>query len=136
MNKRKHLLNGRLPALLKQQDVERAVSFAGTLAALLNSRNAFYAFASLCPDLVTLPYRSGRGPLFALLQALATAEMTSTHSVDDLLQTVHPSEVRGGLCLVTAGPLPDTRGLARLGSEAVCIDVSRPEFDELFTTQA
>ncbi len=115
---------------------ERAISFVATLAALLNSRNAFFAFASFCPDMVALPYRSGRGPMFALLETLATARTTPRRSVEDLLQTVHRSEVRGGLCLVTPGPMPDSGTLKRLGPGAVCVDVSRPEFDELFTTKA
>ena len=53
---------------------EMAVSFAGTLASMLNRRNVFYAFAAHCPDLVSLPYDQGRGHFIALMEALATAE--------------------------------------------------------------
>ncbi len=113
---------------------EQAVSFVATLAAMLTRQSNFYAFASLCPDLVTLPYGCSRGHLFALLEALARAEMTPDHSVDDLLASLSPGEQHEGACLVTPGPHPAERVPLGADSSAIVVDASTQEFHEYFST--
>ena len=110
---------------------ERAVSFTGTLASMLESKEILYAFVSFCPEMVSLPYRCGRRHLFDLLEALALAEPTETHSLSDLMATLTPREDGGGACLITPG-LPRA---PRPRPSVVTIDVSNPDFDELFTAK-
>ena len=117
---------------------EKAVSFAASMAALLTERNVFYAFASYCPDLNSFPYDSGQGHLYSLLEALALAGTTSEHTVADLAAAVDLHRVgAGGVCLITPGPLSAGQRESVLGPLAGCsvsIDVSEPEFDEIFVT--
>ncbi len=61
----------------REERLEKAISFTATLAGMLTRQNVFFAFASFCPDLVTLPYDSGQGHFHALLEALALAEPTA-----------------------------------------------------------
>ncbi|MHC5033780.1 MAG: DUF58 domain-containing protein [Planctomycetota bacterium] len=116
---------------------EKAVRFAATMAALLNERNVFYAFASYCPNLVALPYDVGPGHLFSVLEALALAEPSSGRTVADLVDALSFQQVSGGgVCLITPGPLSGLERAASLGPlypDSVTIDVSEPEFDEIFS---
>jgi len=116
---------------------ESAVSFAATLSALLTRTNVFHAFAAYCPDLLTLPYDVGAGHLHTLLEALALAQPTPEHGLADLARALSSNEVStGGICLVTPGPLSPQDGaaaLAPLARGSLIIDVSRPEFDEIFS---
>ncbi|MGD2174839.1 MAG: DUF58 domain-containing protein [Candidatus Brocadiaceae bacterium] len=131
------LLDASLPASVADPDdrllrLEKAVSFAATLGALLSARNVFFAFASYCPDLVTLPYQGGRGHLFSLLEALALAETTDEHTLTDLLAAVDPRETHGAVCLVSPG-LSEAGATPGLDASAICVDVCEPEFDEIFS---
>jgi uncharacterized protein (DUF58 family) len=121
----------------RRERYERAVSFAATLAWLLNQRSIYYAFASYCPHLVTLPYDTGFGHLHSVLEALALADTTPEHDVGDLARALSFHEVStGGICLASAGPLSRPGASALLGSlgrGAVVIDVCEPEFDEIYT---
>ena len=115
---------------------EKAVSFAATLAALLTRMNTFYAFASYCPALVALPYDVGRGHLFSVLETLALAAATPDHALSDLGSALGGDEmVTGGACLVTPGPAPAqaSAALGPLAHRMVTVDVSRPEFDEIYS---
>ena len=117
--------------------LERAISFAATLGALLARRSMFFAFASYCPELVTLPYDTGQSHLYTLLETLALAEPTSEHRLQDLGQTLSYQEVSaGGICLVTPGPLSAQEGASALGvlvQGTVTVSVADPEFHEYFT---
>ncbi|MCK4373668.1 MAG: DUF58 domain-containing protein [Candidatus Brocadiae bacterium] len=121
----------------RRERFEKAVSFAATMASLLAERNIFYAFASCCPDLVALPYDQGRGHFFSVLETLALAQTTPERSLADLVNALSFHEVStGGICLVTPGPLPREESAAALGPLTHCsvsIDVSEPEFDEIFS---
>ena len=121
----------------RRERLETAISFAATLAALLTRRNVFYAFAAYCPELVTMPYDVGSGHLNTVLEALALAEPTAEHGLSDLALALSAHEVStGGICLVTPGPLSPQLGAAALGPLArssFTVDVSRPEFDEIFS---
>jgi uncharacterized protein (DUF58 family) len=115
---------------------ERAVSFVATLALMLNQRNVYYAFASFCPDLVALPYDTGLGHFYNVLETLALADQTPEHDVRDLARALSYHEVStGGICLVSPGPLsPDEIAvLSSVGSGCVAVDVCRPEFDEIYS---
>jgi hypothetical protein len=87
--------------------------------------------------MVSLPYDSGPGHFYALLETLALAEPSAEHSLTDLLDTLSYHEVsRGGICLVTPGPISGPQNAAALGALAHCtvtISVSEPEFDEYFS---
>jgi uncharacterized protein (DUF58 family) len=117
--------------------LEKAISFAATIAALLTERDVFFAFASYCPDLVALPYDLGPGHFFSVLEALAVAEATAERTVADLVDSLSFHQVsNSSICLVTPGPLARTEGAAPLGALAhssMTIDVSEPEFDEVFS---
>jgi len=117
----------------RRERFEEAVSFVATLTALLTRQNMFYAFASYCPDLVTLPYQCSRGHMFALLDALARAEPTTVHSVEDLLASVDRRQRHGGACLVTPGPYAGRAPATVADSSMVTVDVSKPEFHEYFS---
>jgi len=113
--------------------LEKAVSFAGTLGALLTRRNVFFAFASYCPDLTTLPYDCGRGHTFALLEALALGRPARDRTLRDLFRAIDPREARGGCCVVTPGPC-DASGLpGYLEPSTALVDASEPEFNEYFS---
>jgi uncharacterized protein (DUF58 family) len=116
---------------------EKAVSFAATMAGLLTEAGIFYAFASYCPDLVTLPYDIGQGHFHSVLEALAVADPTSEHTLAALVGGLSLSHVStGGVCLVTPGPVAPEQARAVLGPLAHCavrIDASDPEFDEIYT---
>jgi uncharacterized protein (DUF58 family) len=137
------LLDAHMPAdeagrsRARRERFELAVSFAASLAALLTRRAVFFAFAAYCPDLVTLPYDVGTGHLNTVLEALALAKPTTQHGVADLALALSAHEVStGGICLVTPGPVPSRAEPAALGSLArssFTVDVSRPEFDEIFS---
>ncbi len=120
------------------QRYEKAVSFAASMAALLGERNVFYAFASYCPNLNSLPYDSGQGHLYSLLEVLALAQTTPDHTIADLAGAVNLHQVAaGGVCLITPGPLHADEKEAVLGPLAGCsvfIDVSEPQFDDIFVT--
>jgi uncharacterized protein (DUF58 family) len=121
----------------RRERYERAVSFAATLGWLLNQRGIYYAFASFCPGLVTLPYDTGFGHLQSLLDALALADVTPEHDVGDLARALSFHDVStGGICLASAGPVSRqavSALLGRLGREAVVVDVCQPEFDDIYT---
>jgi uncharacterized protein (DUF58 family) len=121
----------------KRERFEKAVSFAATMAVLLTERNVFYAFASYCPELVALPYDHGQGHLYSVLEALAVAEPSPVRGLTDLAQALSFRQVSGGgICLVTPGPVSRQEAAAALGTVAqcsVCMDVSEPEFDEIFS---
>lgn len=128
---------GSAEAQARRERFETAVSFTATLAALLSERNVFYAFASYCPDLRPLPYDVGYGHFYSLLETLALATTTSEHTFADLVEALSFHEVGGGgICLVTPGPLSAAQrsaALGRLAKGSVSIDVSQPEFHEIFT---
>ncbi len=116
-----------------EERFETAVSFAATFGSLLTRRNIFFAFASYCPRLVRLPYRSGRSHLFEFLEELSVAAPSDEHSCRDLLGRIADGdEVDGGVCLVTPGP--QSTSVASLDAPHVTIDVSHPDFDEIFST--
>ncbi len=116
---------------------EMAVSFAATLAETLTRREVFYAFASFCPEQVSLPYDMGPGHLFSVLEALALARPTEEHRPADLLHALSFREVTaGGACLISAGPLPRAEraaALGPLGQNCACVDVADATFDEIFS---
>jgi uncharacterized protein (DUF58 family) len=116
---------------------EHAVSFTATLVAGLTESNVFHAFAACCPELVALPYDLGPGHYFSVLETLALAEPTGEHTVQDLARALSYHEVStGGICLVSPGPVSAgeaRQALGPLSARTVVIDVSEPEFDEVFT---
>jgi len=122
----------------REERFEKAVSFAATLAAMLAERSVFFGFASYCPELIVLPYDLGSGHFFSVVEALALAKATPRHSLADLVAALSAEQTRaGGICLITPGPLSSAEALRALGSLAHCsvrIDVSDPEFDEIFTS--
>jgi uncharacterized protein (DUF58 family) len=122
----------------REERFEKAVSFAATMAAMLAERSVFFAFASYCPELAVLPYDFGAGHFYSVAEALALAKSTPRHSLADLVAALSGEQTRaGGICLITPGPLSPDEALGALGSFAHCsvrIDVSEPEFDEIFTS--
>jgi uncharacterized protein (DUF58 family) len=115
---------------------EKAVSFTATLASLLTAHGMDHAFASLCPDLTLMHYGCGAGHFHALLCALAAAQATPQAPLENLVAEVSSGQfAAGGVCLVTPGPLSAQQAasaLGRLGHNAICIDVSSPEFNDVF----
>ncbi len=128
---------GEAEAYAWRERFEWAVSFVATLASVLTERNVYYAFASFCPELVSLPYDQGRGHFIGLMEVLAMAEPTPEKSLHGLVQALSFHDVStGGVCLVTAGPLADSGGTAALGPLSQCsvaIDASSAEFHEIFS---
>ncbi len=121
----------------RMERLETAISFTATLAGMLTRQNVFFAFASFCPELVTLPYDSGQGHFHALLEALALAEPSPERGPRELVDALSYHEVStGGICLVTPGPLPPQESAVALGTLAHCavtVSVTEPEFDEYFS---
>jgi len=121
----------------RRQEFEKAVSFAATLARLFLEHNVFYALASYCPELVWMPYNVGRGHFFACLEALALATTSPCHTLKDLADDLRVAELgRGRACAVSLGSLtragvPQQPGISP--GSALVLDVSSPEFDEIFT---
>ena len=124
-------------AQARSERFETAVSFAATLGALLTERNVFYAFAAYCSGLNSLPYDTGHGHLFSLLETLALAKTTSQHTLADLAGTLGFHQVgTGGICVVTPGPLTQEQRAAALGPLAqvsIWIDVSESGFHDIFS---
>jgi len=87
--------------------------------------------------MVSLPYDSGPGHFYALLETLALAEPSSEQNLAALLDALSYHEVsRGAVCLVTPGPISGPECAAALGALAhstLTISVSEPEFDEYFS---
>jgi uncharacterized protein (DUF58 family) len=121
----------------RMERLEKAISFTATLAGMLTRQSVFFAFASLCPELVTLPYDTGQGHFYALLEALALASPPPESGLRNLAQALSYHEASsGGICLVTPGPLSPQEGAEALGALAHCtvtVSVTEPEFDEYFT---
>lgn len=116
---------------------ETAVSFTATLAAQFAERGVPFAFASYCPDMVFVRYDTGIRHLRDVLTTLALAETTDECAPSDLADAVREREMRaGGICLITAGPSNGSAlGLSSAALHNTVIDVSSPEFDEIYRSQ-
>jgi len=127
----------RQAAQAREDRFETAVSFAATFANLLTARNMDYAFVSCCPEPVLMHYDCGLGHFYSLLSILALAQMTPELDVGDALAALGARHVPdGGLCVVSPGPRsspPAWLSTRRRGGGTLLIDVSQPEFDEIFS---
>lgn len=118
----------------RRKRFEKAVSFVATMARMLAERNVLFAFASYCPELVSLPFRASRAHSYDVMEALARSEMTERHSVRDLFGRITPLRAGSGVCVVTPGPAGG--GIAgRQEPGTVIVDVSEPGFDGIFSYQ-
>jgi uncharacterized protein (DUF58 family) len=121
----------------RRERLEKAISFSASLAERLARQNVFFAFASFCPELVTLPYDTGQEHLYALLEALALAEPSAEHGLGELAQALEYHGLSaGGVCLVTPGPVSAQEGASALGAMAHCaatVSVAETGFNECFT---
>lgn len=74
----------------RRMRLERAVTFAATLAEALLSENYRVRFRAFAPDPLTLGIEPRRGALDELLYELAVLKPTRTHPLDDLLASEDP----------------------------------------------
>lgn len=116
---------------------ETAISFAATLAQMLADQNVPFDFVSCCPEPVVKSYDTGPAHLQSVWVALALAAMTPDHPPVELAHAARQSRLtHRGVCYVTPGPCEQRAGDALFPTlETVTVDVSAPEFDELFETR-
>lgn len=116
---------------------EKAVSFTATMAGLLSRQSVSFAFASYCPELVTLPYDTGPAHFYSLLEALALAQPAAERDLRSLVDALsYRGAITGEVCLVSPGPLSPQQSADGLGVLAHCtvtMSVTEPEFDECFS---
>lgn len=129
-----YLPPGRGPAIeRRRENLETAVSFCASLAALLLRNSSFYAFTAFTPEFQTIPYDVGQGHFFHVVETLARVRPNTGHSLPDLLDRVEPVLLRGGLVVaVSLGDLPGLRAHERMGPQCTLINVDSPDFSQGF----
>jgi uncharacterized protein (DUF58 family) len=105
----------------RRMRLERAVTFAATLAEALAAENYRIRFRAFAPDPVTLRIEPRRGATDELLTALAVLKPTRVHTLADLLS----AEEAGGrdvyfVLRIGHEPLPPAEALRR----AVVVDTA------------
>lgn len=140
------LLDTYLPDVDYQRDqkrlkrrFERTISFTATLAKKFMDKGTYFAFASYCPELTKLPWGAGPAHFFNLMEALALADNSKTHTMQDLARSIGPSYLaKGVIYAITMGaaePTAGSRALPTPPERTITINASSQAFDEIFTIE-